>query len=200
MLDRLDEARAILAELRAEWSERGGGILRIVAEVGALQVELLAGDPAAAVPPGEKLCRLYEESGLHGFLPWALGMLGQTYYAAGRLEDACAAADRAAALVTGDDPDTLWRQVRAKVVARRGEYAEGERLAQKAIEILDPTDMLNMQADAYADLAEVLALGGGSARAADALGQALSRYEQKENLVMAAQVRDRLETLRAAPA
>ena len=79
----------------------------------------------------------------------------------------------------------LWRQVRAKVLARRGEHAEAERLAREAVAIGEKTDMLNAQGDAYADLAEVLLLGGQADEAAAALEQALDRYERKENLVMA---------------
>ena len=45
--------------------------------------------------------------------------------------------------------------------------------------------MLNAQGDAYADLAEVLLLGGKAEESAAALEQALDRYERKGNLVMA---------------
>ena len=50
----------------------------------------------------------------------------------------------------------MLRQVRAKVLARRGDYAEAIRLAHEAVDIGDGTDLLDMQGDAYADLAEVL--------------------------------------------
>ena len=86
----------------------------------------------------------------------------------------------------------LWRQVRAKVLARRGEHAEAERLAREAVAISDETDCLNWQGDAYADLAEVLQLSGKADEAKAALEQALDRYERKGNLVMAARMRDRL--------
>ena len=90
----------------------------------------------------------------------------------------------------------LWRQVRAKVLARRGEHAEAERLAREAVAICEETDMLDAQGDAYADLAEVLLLAGRADEAAAALEQALERYERKGNVVMAARTRDRLEALR----
>ena len=45
--------------------------------------------------------------------------------------------------------------------------------------------MLDAQGDAYADLAEVLLLGGKRDEAAAALEQALERYERKGNLVSA---------------
>jgi tetratricopeptide (TPR) repeat protein len=138
------------------------------------------------------LCRLYEELGHQGFLSWAAGELAQAYFALGRLDDADASARRAAELLASDNPDTLWRQVRAKVLARRGEHTEAERLACEAVEICDATDLLDAQAEAYADLAEVLALGGRPEGAVEALEQALARYERKENVVMAQRVRARL--------
>jgi hypothetical protein len=53
-----------------------------------------------------------------------------------------------------------------------------------------------MQGDAYADLAEVLLLGGKHNEAASSLEQALERYERKGNLVMTRRMRDRLSALR----
>ena len=196
MLGRFDEARAIVAGLRAELADRGGGILAVVSSVAAVHVELVADDPAAAVPLGEELCRLYEDLGHLGFLIWAEGMLAEAYYALGRLDEADAAAGRSAELEASDDRADLWRQVRAKVLARRGEHAEAERLAREAIDINHATDMPNAQADAYGDLAEVLTLRGSPEAAAQALEQALKRYERKENVVMAERVRARLAGLR----
>ena len=53
------------------------------------------------------------------------------------------------------------------------------------------------QGDALCDLAEVLATAGRSDEAVDALEQALERYERKKNLAMVAQVKPKLEELRA---
>jgi hypothetical protein len=57
--------------------------------------------------------------------------------------------------------------------------------------------MPNAQADAYADLGVVLALAGRQKEAAEALEQALKRYERKENVVMAERMRERLAELQA---
>ena len=91
----------------------------------------------------------------------------------------------------------LWRQVQALVHAHRGEHAEAERLAREAVAIAERTDGLNYQGDAFCDLAEVLAAAGRTDEAAEALEQALERYERKKNLAMVAQVTPRLEKLRA---
>ena len=93
-------------------------------------------------------------------------------------------------------PQMLWRQARGKVLARRGELEEGERLAREAVALAAETDMLNAHADALIDLAEVLALAGQDARAE--LEQALALYERKGNLVMAERTRSRLAELTAS--
>ncbi len=202
-LGRFDEARAILAQARAELAERGGGI-RLANLIGQTcgGFELLAGDPAAAAELGAEGCRLLDELGEKGYLSTAAGMLAQAYYALDRLKEADAWAGRAAELGASDDAITqmLWRQVRAKVHARRGQHAEAERLAREAVAIGAETDMLNAQGDMYSDLAEVLALAGKPDEAAAALEQALERYERKGNLVMAERARARLAELQdAAP-
>jgi class 3 adenylate cyclase/tetratricopeptide (TPR) repeat protein len=222
MLGRIGEARTLLAEIRADRAGGGGGLLPVSMGM-EVEVELLAGDPAAAVVSANEAYRLLEKLEHHNFLAPAAGWLGQANYALGRLDEATAWADLAAELPVidngrwrppGDLParrgssssslaatgsaaaSGLWRQVKAKVLARRGEHAEAERLARQAVEISNATDMLNQQGAAYADLAEVLALAGRSEAEAEALEQALARYERKENIVMAERVRARLAELR----
>ena len=87
----------------------------------------------------------------------------------------------------------LRRQVHGKVLARRGEHDEAERLASEAVALAAETDMLNAHAGALIDLAEVHALAGQDARAA------LELYEHKGNLVLAERTRSRLAELTAAP-
>ena len=202
MLGRFDEARAILAEVRAELAERGGDAAGDDRPKTSVDVELLAGDPAAAVEFGEEGCRLLDELGEKSILSTAAGKLAQALYALDRLEEADAWAGRAAELGASDDAFTqmLWRQVRAKVLARRGEHAEAERLAREAVAIGEETDLLDAQGDAHADLAEVLSLAGKPDEAAAALEQALERYERKGNLVSTQRAQTRLAELQdAAP-
>ena len=89
----------------------------------------------------------------------------------------------------------IWRQVQALVNARRGHHTQAEQLAREAVAITERTDALNEQGDALCDLAQVLHAAGQSDEAAATLGQALERYQQKKNLAMSAQVRDRLAEL-----
>ena len=195
MLGRFDEARTILAETRAALAERGGGVwLAGVTGVASTLVELWAGDAAAAYEFAVAGFGLWEELGELSSLSTAAGDIAQALYALERLDEADAWAGRSAELGASDDAwsEMLWRQVRAKVLARRRQPAEAERLAREAVAIGEGTDALNEQGDAYADLAEVLLLGGKADEAIAALEQALERYERKENLAMAQRMRDRL--------
>lgn len=198
MLGRFDEAHAILADSRTVLAERGSGIpLGTTLGMDSVEVELWAGDPAAAAEFGAEGCRLLDELGEHSVLSTAAGMLARALYALDRLEEADAWAGRAAELGASDDAITqmLWRQVKAKVLARRGELAEGERLAREAVAVSEKTDFLDAQGDVYADLAEVLLLGGSPKDAGAALWQALERHERKGNIVSTQRARARLAAL-----
>jgi tetratricopeptide (TPR) repeat protein len=202
MLGRFAEARGILAETRAELAERGARMVLATTAGIAWAVELLAGDPAAAAELAAEGCRLFEDLGNVGFLSNAAGNLAQALYALDRLEEADAWAGRAAELAASDDAinQMLWRQARAKVLARRGEYPEAQRLAHEAVAIGEKTDLLDDQGEAYADLGVVLSLAGKEDEAARALEQALARYERKGNLVSTRRAQTRLAELQdAAP-
>jgi tetratricopeptide (TPR) repeat protein len=197
MLGRFDEARAILAEDRVELEQRGGGVL--LANITAFEsvwVELWAGDPAAAARFGEEGWRLHVGAGESFALSLAAGTLSRSLYELDRLDDAEAWADRARELARGQPwEEIVHRQVKAKLLARRGEHAEAERLAREAVTICNQTERLDLQGDVYADLAEVMLLAGNTEDATAALKQALDRYRRKENLAMVKQVRHRLNAL-----
>jgi predicted ATPase len=201
MLGRLDEARTILAETRAALAERGGGVLLAnITAAESVWVELWAGDAAAAAEFGAKGWGLYEELGEELSHPIAAANLARALYALDRLDEAEAWAGRAAELGGSDYSGSamLSRQVRAKVLARRGELDEAERLAREAVAVGEDTDWLDGQGDAYADLAEVLTLAGNPDEAGAALEEALARYKRKGNVVLAERARARLAELQEA--
>ncbi|HET9309772.1 MAG TPA: adenylate/guanylate cyclase domain-containing protein [Actinomycetota bacterium] len=198
-LGRLDEARDLVASVRAELVDRGADLyLGTVTGIDGVQIELLRNDPIAAVELGEDASELLDRIGEHAFRSTAAGYLAQAYYALGRLSDAEASARQVVELGASDDMTNqmLWRQVEAKVFARRGDHDEAIRLAREAVALGDRTDMLDDRASARLDLAEVLGLAGRPDEAATALEEALALYERKGNVVMAGRVRDRLAMLR----
>jgi class 3 adenylate cyclase/tetratricopeptide (TPR) repeat protein len=197
MLGRFAEARAILAETRNDLAERGAKLeLAMITGGQCVDLELWAGDAAAAAEFGTEACRQLEELGNRFFLSTTTAQVARALYELDRLDEADAWATRSIQLSASDDAWTqmLSRQARAKVLARRGDNAEAVRLAREAVAIGAKTDHLNAQGDANADLAEVLMLSGKADEAAAALEQALDRYERKGNLVMARRMRDRLAT------
>jgi tetratricopeptide (TPR) repeat protein len=93
-----------------------------------------------------------------------------------------------------------WRQVRAKLHARAGRYADAERLALEALDLGEQPDLLNWywQAWALVDLSEVYVLAGRPEEGCTRLEQALGLYERKGNLASAANTRSALHEAREA--
>jgi class 3 adenylate cyclase/tetratricopeptide (TPR) repeat protein len=200
MSGRIEDGRQVLAELRAEILDRGNrAALAVLDSSTALELAVLAGEAEAAIETTEEGCRLLEELGERSILSTCAAELAQALYGSGRLEEAREWAARAARLGASDDAYTqfLWRQVEAKLHARRGEHERALQLAHEAIEIAEATDMTNHRGHARTDLAEVLQLGGDTAGATTALEQALDCYVRKGNVVLRARVEDRLAALRS---
>jgi tetratricopeptide (TPR) repeat protein len=200
-LGRIDEARALDAEMLREHADRGAHLFLSAWESQeATLLELLAGDPAAAAARAEEGCRMLEEAGERSLLSTGACYLAEALYALDRLEEAEAWATKGLELgATGDvTTQLLSRRVRAKILARSRRHNEAETLAREAVAISDATQSPLRQADTYADLAEVLEVADRREEAAAALREALKRYECKEALVPTRQVRERLTALHAA--
>ena len=194
----IDEARAQLAELLDALAERGMTLLRAERQaLAAVELELLAGDPVAAVRLGTEGCRLLEELGERGWLSTAAAYLGLALFELDRLDEAQAAARRSRELgATGDiATQAFWRMVESKVLARRGDAGKAERLAREAVAIAEPTQHLDFRGAAHRDLATVLELVGKPDEARASFERALELYERKGSVVMADRIRLRLAEL-----
>lgn len=156
-------------------------------------VERLAGDPAAAERELRAACEHYEQVGELGFLSSAAPFLVEVVLAQGRDEEALRLTERwrpeRLTLPEDSDAHTHWRRVRAKVLARRGELDEAERVGREAVGIASATDVLELRAQALADLGEVLRLADRSQEATAALKEALALYEEKGNVVETGRLR-----------
>jgi hypothetical protein len=84
----------------------------------------------------------------------------------------------------------LVRQIRAKLLARRGEHEAAERLVREAVVLGDPTDHLEGKANSFRDLAIVLIAAGKNDDTLDALRTAQAFYEQKGHTVGVARVEE----------
>ncbi len=187
MEGRFEEAREVAARASAVLEELGRPIELYTLAFWTAPLELLAGDPVASEREAAAACDGLEAAGENGFLSTMAAMLADALYAQGRLDDAEAAVQRSRESATSDDfnAQAVWRAAQAKILARRGDFEEGERLAREAIEIIDRSDELSHQGDFRVGLAEVLQLAGRSDESIPILEEALERYEQKENRVAA---------------
>jgi class 3 adenylate cyclase/tetratricopeptide (TPR) repeat protein len=113
------------------------------------------------------------------------GHLGDAVYRQGRIDEAERYSAVSEELGASDDlyNEALWRGVRAKVFAARGDFAGAERLGNEAVEIADRTDYFELRADIRLDLAEILRAAGSDDAAATTAREALELYERKGNLV-----------------
>jgi class 3 adenylate cyclase/tetratricopeptide (TPR) repeat protein len=196
MLGRFDEARAVLETARARVEERGMETPAAINRDITGRVEWIAGDVASAVRWARDACTRLETMGHLAWLSTSLGDLGRYLCELGEWDEADALAERSKELGAEDDIATqsIWRCVRALVLAERGDFANAERLGREAFALSATTDHIDFQAAVLADLAKVVELAGKSDEAVELLQQSLTLYERKGNVVMAARVRDRLVT------
>ncbi len=194
-LGRFDAARGLVSQARPLAEEHGLDSFQIRWTAG--HVELLAGDAVAAERELRMTCEHYEEVGEFGYLASIGPYLAEAVLAQGRDEEALQLTERwrADRLTVPEDADgqTQWRRVRAKVLARTGELDEAERLGREAVAIASATaDILDLRAEALADLGEVLRLADRPQESRAAFEEAIRLYEAKGNVVGAERVRDLL--------
>jgi tetratricopeptide (TPR) repeat protein len=154
-------------------------------------VELLAGDPQAALEAALPSYEAMSASGDLAFSSTAAGNVGAAYVELGHWEEAERYARIAIDTAATSDVESqaLGRRVLALVLANRGDLAEAERMARESVAIRDAGEYLEGAGHSYAALGEVLRLAGRDDEAAEALRQALDRFERKGNLVMIERIR-----------
>jgi ATP/maltotriose-dependent transcriptional regulator MalT len=190
MAGELDEARATYRQARQMLESLGRSVLSVSTSINAWRVEMLAGERAAAEAELRRDLADLEAMGERYLLSTVVGALGQVLWADGRVEEAEAASRRAEELTSPDDIESqaLWRGVRAKALAARGDHA-GLDLAEAAVDLIRPTQAPALLAEALEDLAETLVLLGRPERAPFLLEESLDLYVAKGDIVSAARVR-----------
>jgi class 3 adenylate cyclase/tetratricopeptide (TPR) repeat protein len=197
MRGNFDAGRSLARAADTAAAEFGQQLWQPAGEQAMWQVETLAGDIAAAEVAARRSCELLEALGDVGYRGLAVGQHASSLCSLGRLDEAFELTQTAEALTASDDvaAQMQWRQARGRVLARRGEHEEAERLAREAVALAEETDMVNFHADALFDSAEISALAGRTDDASVQLEQAFALYEQKGNVVAAAAVRRELGRL-----
>jgi class 3 adenylate cyclase/tetratricopeptide (TPR) repeat protein len=191
MLGSFDPARELLKRCVALCEEFN--VFNVQPLFWGRDVEMLAGNPVRV----EQELRRAREQLTPVKTGWGLefairALLADTLCAQGRYAEAKAETDVMPAGVTDWlIPHARWRGARAKALARCGSQEEAIALAAEAVALAEPTDGLNMRADAFFDQGEVLAACGRESAAAQSIDAAAELFERKGNAVMA----DRARTL-----
>jgi tetratricopeptide (TPR) repeat protein len=198
MQGKLDDARALIDRARPLVDEPAHMSRQYVVPFHWGWTELLIDDPAAAERALRPTLQPLEAIGETSAYSAIVAVLAQAVYRQGRYQEAeeLTRVSEEAAHLNDVFAHVTWRPVRAKALARRGELEEAEQLADDAIRFAAESDFLNAHGDALVDLAEVLDIAGRSMEGVSALEAAIGLYEQKGNVVSAANTRAKLGVLR----
>jgi tetratricopeptide (TPR) repeat protein len=195
---RIDEAKRLAESTRRVFEDLGARFqLTTFVSLRIAQIERLAGDLEAAVARIREAYVELERMGNTGFLSSRAGFLAMVLPDLGRDVEALEFAEITERIAAQDDLEPqLWgREGRAKVLSKRGEHEEAERLAAEAVYIASASEWAVRHADALVTLGEVRAAAGNRSGAAQALAEALEMYERKGATLPAKRVRARLESL-----
>ena len=202
MVGKFDEARQLREQARATCEDLGMRLELAGSGQNFGWVELLAGDPAAAEREFRASYELSERMGETGYLSSTAGFLADALYAQGRDEEALRYTKEGERAAAADDAlsQILWRAVRAKVLARRGEPESPEKLAREAVALADSTDFLDARGTVHLALAEVLRLAGREGEATAEAQGSLRLHEAKGNVVSTGWARALIAQLHEASA
>jgi DNA-binding SARP family transcriptional activator/predicted ATPase len=199
MRGEFETARTLMAEKVAAHEELAQTLwARVSAAFGFGEIELLAGDPAAAERHLRQGFSASEEAGETSTLSALSAHLGEAIDAQGRHTESERYTRISEEAAARDDyySQIQWRSVRAKAFAAQGRMVEAKRLAGDAVTLAEDTDHINLHGDALIALAEVLLLAERPDEAIPAVQEALSLYEQKGSLVSAGKARALLSDIR----
>jgi tetratricopeptide (TPR) repeat protein len=195
---RIADARAAMADGRSVLT---GPLDLAVSGIPAGQIELIAGNPAAAERVLTQGCQALRAMGERGYLGTEVALLAEAVYAQGRLDEALQLTEEAeAAAPPGDvDAQARWRATRAKLLARQGQLAAARQLASEAMALVAPTPYPALRAQMLLASAEVSRLAGAPGEAEASLRQALRIYEDKRAVALAERTRAALASLTSSP-
>jgi tetratricopeptide (TPR) repeat protein len=196
----LEVARALYRRGRAMLNELGQGVFAASTGVDLARVELLGGDLAIAEREVRADYEFLTKMGETYFLSTLAALLSRIVRDQGRDDEALVLSRIAEDATAADDIESqaLWRSIRAPIVARAGDMALAEELARSALEIVRRTEAPILQADALSELAWVLRFGNKTGEARQVIGEAISLYTSKGNVVSCARSRAWARELDAA--
>jgi class 3 adenylate cyclase/tetratricopeptide (TPR) repeat protein len=197
MLDRSDEAINMIEAERTLLAEQGNLTVRAFSGQRMCFVATLAERPDLAERWLADACEFFETHGEGGTLSTLWARRAVVLADLGEVDAADAATARAVELTAADDiiNGILIERAKAKIQSERQDHREAVTHAQRAVAVALETDFHLEQADAYLDLAQVLAHAGGDAEARSALEAALAQFRVKGCIAGERIVRERLDAL-----
>jgi class 3 adenylate cyclase/tetratricopeptide (TPR) repeat protein len=191
---RLEEGREDGAAGRLLFHELGDRIWWAGASMLLGDIELSAGSYERAYELLAEGHAALAESSETGYLATVVGLRAQAALELGRLDEALELVEETERVSAPDDlePHARRRLVRARVLARRGDFAEADELLREAEEIVEPTDYVILHLELAFAQADVARLAGRGAEERRALERALEVAEAKGNAVAAERARGRL--------
>jgi class 3 adenylate cyclase/tetratricopeptide (TPR) repeat protein len=184
MEGRFVEARELYADSIAVYHEFGLRFRRAARAIVGAQIEVFAGDLAAAEEELRTGYAMLEEMGESGVRSTLASLLADVMSLRGNDVEAERFVEitRGTAAESDVMPQVLWRRALARTIGRRGDATEAERLARDAVALADTTDSLDLRAGTIAALGEVLLEAGRDEEASASTEEARALYELKGNL------------------
>jgi tetratricopeptide (TPR) repeat protein len=194
-LGRATDARTALARSRAIFARFGAKFALAESGIPASVMEQALADPAAAERYLREAHAALRAMSERRYLVVVTTRLAGTLYAQGRFDEAQQMADEAQA---ADVPDAdAWSgalNLRAMLLARRGQFPAARRLLAEAEALITPASSALTQAEVLIAEAEVDRLAGAPDQAVASLRAALRIYEDRRATQLAAQTRAALAT------
>jgi tetratricopeptide (TPR) repeat protein len=178
---REEEARRRIDEGLRHARDVGGAFRVADAEVLAGAALLCFDDPTAASTHLQNAVDQLAAIGEQSVRSTALALLAEAWFRLGHLDEADAAAEQSRLSAADDDQASQmgWRQVRAKVLAVRGEIPAALEMIAEATQIADATDFLALAAAAHVDAANVLEISGDAQAAQEERRRAVELLHRK---------------------
>jgi class 3 adenylate cyclase/tetratricopeptide (TPR) repeat protein len=180
----LAQAREVYGRVRTTLVELGWNFNAALASIDSGPIELLAGDPVAAERELRGDYETLAAMGERNYISTTAAYLAEALYQQGRWEEASSFSTFSKDTVADDDlaGQYMWRQMRAKLLAREGNVAAAIELAREAVSLTEGSDDPTDQANALSDLAEVYELAGEPRQAVEVLENVVARHIAKGNI------------------
>ncbi len=195
MRGEFEEARRLYRSARATLEDLGWHHDAALVSFDSAPIELMAGEPEAAVAELTGGIEALRSMGDVFFLPTMEAYLAEALLRTGDEAGAAAAAERSRQTADEEDlaPQVLWRAAQSRILASEGEPESAIAMAREAVELSQASDGPMLQGDAWLGLALTGVRAGDREVVDEALTRALDLYEAKGAVAAAERARALVE-------